>query len=1303
MSKLQRRRAEELFHRAADLPPEQRPSFLAEHCADDSGVRAEVESLLRHLEEETVASLHPLVQDDGADAELVGQHIGSYKLLQLIGEGGFGSVYMAEQEEPVRRMVALKIIKLGMDTKQVIARFEAERQALALMEHPNIARVLDAGATDTGRPYFVMELVRGIPITKYCDQNNLPMRERLDLFTQVCRAVQHAHQKGVIHRDIKPSNVMVTLHDGTPVPKVIDFGIAKAMSQRLTERTLFTEFLQFIGTPEYMSPEQAEMSGLDIDTRTDIYSLGVLLYELLTGTTPFDATVLRSAAYGEIQRIIREQDPPTPSRRVSTLGAELPNVAKCRHTEPSTLSKLMRGDLDWIVMRALEKDRTRRYDTAAGLAADIQRHLNHEPVLAGPPGAAYKLRKFVRRNQTSVLAGSVVTAAVLIGCALATIGFIQARTEAERATREAESTQAINAFFNDMLVSVDPMQLRLLSAFALDGELPHGNSGGFARDVSVAEMVRGASDQIDAAFVGKPELEATARETIGMTLRGLGRYADARPQLQAALDLRRRILGNDHPDTLRARLALGDLLFETGRPAEGEPLVRAALEGMQRIHGAEHPKTLSCASILAAVLSDEGKFEESETLFRDTLAAQRRVLGAERRDTLATMWKWSVAQLWQRKLNEGQALARELYDISSRTLSPHDSLNILCQPLLGWWHVARFEYEQAENVLRPALEQCRRMLGAEHPFTYMTMQGLARSLQGQDLQQEKEQLYRDALAGLRATRGRLHWQTISTTVSFAQWLDSGGRFDEAGQLYRAAVDDCSRAWGECNDYTLRMMATLAGFLERAGKLDEAASVLRERLAIMEKNPQEKPLTVYFATNELAQALVRMGKVDEGRRVTQELIDSEKLRADAHPDDPLALNSYAWTLLACTPADMRDPARALPVAKKAVERSDAEVSAILDTLALAYHLTGDNDRAVETQLKSLELLPRDMASDLDYGAHLVRYLLDKGDQAAADEFVLKGVDMYRTALGEDNPLLAVEFNNAAVSLGRAGNYALAEGLLREAVELNRKLLGPRHEQVALTLANLAAMRCSQNKYEQAVEDFRAALALRRELLGDDDWQVAWTQNALGIALWAAGDLPAAVKALSDVVATYRRLQLEHVPAALESRRELADILIASGRFAEAEAFIQDTLAETRALYGDDHASTAKAMRVLGSLLLANGHADQAEPILRESVAIFKRLGLPEHEEWWAAEAENTLGCCLTALQHFDQAEPLLLESYQALSAARGESYRGTRAALERLVNLYETWGRPEQASAWRAKLALLQPVSRKADKTPADSR
>jgi len=432
-----------LFEAAVEIEsPAERKAYLDRACGGNQELRAAVESLLQAHDQagdflETPAFGQGVSPDATLPTEGPGTIIGRYKLLEQIGEGGFAVVYMAEQAEPVRRKVALKIIKLGMDTKQVIGRFEVEQQALAMMDHPNIAKVLDGGITESGRPYFVMELVRGIPITEYCDENNLSTRQRLELFIDVCGALQHAHQKGIIHRDVKPSNVLVTLHDDRPVPKVIDFGVAKALGRPLTDKTLFTEFRQFVGTPEYMSPEQARLGGLDIDTRCDIYALGVLLYELLTGTTPFTPEQLRGIGYDEILRTIRQTDPPKPSTRLTSLGETLTEVAARRRAAPEALERLVRGDLDWIAMRCLEKDRTRRYETAHGLALDVRRHLSHEPVAAGPPGVGYRLRKFIRRHRTSVAAWALVAAALIVGLVAASVGFLQASHEREIARREA--------------------------------------------------------------------------------------------------------------------------------------------------------------------------------------------------------------------------------------------------------------------------------------------------------------------------------------------------------------------------------------------------------------------------------------------------------------------------------------------------------------------------------------------------------------------------------------------------------------------------------------------------------------------------------------------------------------------------------------------------------------------------------------------------------------------------------------------------------------------------------------------------
>ncbi|MEM6468363.1 MAG: serine/threonine-protein kinase [Planctomycetota bacterium] len=484
---------ERIFHVARDIAaPESRAEYLDQVCARDQALRKRVEKLLRVYEQEQSflkSNSDPLPTEAIGELNVrSGQQIGRYKLLQKIGEGGFGVVFMAEQSQPVRRKVALKVIKPGMDTEAVVARFEAERQALAMMDHPNIARVFDGGATDGGRPYFVMELVKGVPITEYCDKNELSTDQRLRLFTTVCQAVQHAHQKGIIHRDLKPSNVLVTLADGEPIVKVIDFGVAKATNQQLTEKTLFTAFGQMVGTPQYMSPEQAEMSCLDVDTRSDVYSLGVLLYELLTGTTPLEAERLRTAGYAEMQRLIREEEPPKPSTRLSTSGNKLTILAKHRKVTPEKLKSQVKGDLDWVVMKALEKDRNRRYVAPSELGEDVTRYLSNQPVEAYPPSTAYRIRKFIRRNGSLVAGATVFTLLLLMTTTVASRGWLHAsmlaadlRKNEDKLTRRNQELEAKND---------------LLQKSFLDRAIADALGGNFLRaEISIAQAKEAGADQ----------------------------------------------------------------------------------------------------------------------------------------------------------------------------------------------------------------------------------------------------------------------------------------------------------------------------------------------------------------------------------------------------------------------------------------------------------------------------------------------------------------------------------------------------------------------------------------------------------------------------------------------------------------------------------------------------------------------------------------------------------------------------------------------------------------------------------------
>ncbi|HZL38556.1 MAG TPA: serine/threonine-protein kinase [Tepidisphaeraceae bacterium] len=727
-------RALAILTQALDQPEAHRQAFIEGACGGDAALLTEVQSLLAsharagEFMANPTASVPP---GQGAGVDLLnspGTSIGPYRLLQVIGEGGFGMVYMAEQTHPVHRKVAVKVIKLGMDTRQVIARFEAERQALAIMDHPHIAKVLDAGATDAGRPYFVMELVRGVPITDYCDTNNLPLPDRLELFVQVCKAVQHAHSKGIIHRDLKPSNVMVCMAEGKPSPKIIDFGIAKATDQRLTEKTIFTEFRQMIGTPQYMSPEQAEMAGIDIDTRSDVYALGVLLYELLVGSTPFDPEELRSKAYGEMQRIIREVEPPRPSTRLSTLADAGHTIASRRRIDAGKLGHLLKGELDWIVMRAMEKDRTRRYETANALAMDVQRHLDNEPVLARPPSTIYRLRKFARKHRAGVIGTGAVAAALLLAVVGTSIGLVRARAAlgksktsegiaihqsevsakllkdvvAARAAAEAQSRRARAA--NDFMG-------QMLGAGTSDG-------AGAMADMTVSKILDQASLRLD-GLKDQPELELDARATLARGYTSLRQFDKAIANIDRALELSRAMTGPESEQTLQI---LGDAMNipRSSGYVVAERMARTGAETARRVLGPRHPVTRNLLLSLGAIVGRQGKSADAEKIFRElTLQVGEPGYVVPVGGSARYFLNLAQAVLAQGRLAEGEQIQRQAIEVASRE-KPVPRGGLLMAELAETYY-RECKFPEAEKMFREALAYQRRALGAAHPDTMETM------------------------------------------------------------------------------------------------------------------------------------------------------------------------------------------------------------------------------------------------------------------------------------------------------------------------------------------------------------------------------------------------------------------------------------------------------------------------------------------------------------------------------------------------------------------------------------------------------
>jgi non-specific serine/threonine protein kinase/serine/threonine-protein kinase len=751
------------------------------------------------------------------------RQIGPYVVEALIGQGGMGSVYKAQQHHPIRRPVAIKVIKLGMDTREVIARFDSERQALALMDHPNVARVIDAGATETGRPYFVMEHVDGEPITSFCDNQNYTVRQRLQLFKQACEGVQHAHQKAIIHRDLKPSNILVTLKDGPGAPgqvKVIDFGVAKAISQRLTQHTLTTETGQLLGTPEYMAPEQAD-GGAAVDTRSDVYSLGVILYELLTGALPFDPTTLRSGGYHEIQRIIREVDPPRPCTRLWGLGASGHEIAQRRQTPLSLLHQQLRRELEWIPLKAMRKEPSQRYSSPRELAEDIDNYLSSRPLRAGPVSRTYRLRKFFRRNKAGVGAAAIMVL-LLVG------GIVATSWQAIRASRERDNAQAT---------------LDFLTTDVLSGATPDNIPDARVRDQIISAMIAPAARRVSENFKDRPLIEASVRAAIQTVLREIGRSDLALGHAESALAIRRRLLGEDHPDTITSLHNYATVIQSLGRNAQVEPLQRDALDRFRRVLGEDDLKTLEALNNYAYTLNEIGRHAEAEQLFKEALERYRRVRGRDHLDSIT-------------------------------------ALNNYASMLRPFGRAA-----EAESLYEEALEDCVRVLGNDHPVTIHAMTNYAGVLVSLNRPAEAAPLYKEVRERSRRVLGEDHPDTLKFQSNYAMSLRWQGRLEDAEAEFRQAIEASRRVLGADHRNTLTALSNYTGLLQSLGRLTEAELLARQCVASAKDNSSigpNHPRTRAFATNH-ARILDALGRHEDAAGVRKEFgLPEPAARASTRP-------------------------------------------------------------------------------------------------------------------------------------------------------------------------------------------------------------------------------------------------------------------------------------------------------------------------------------------------------------------------------------------------------------------------------------
>jgi non-specific serine/threonine protein kinase/serine/threonine-protein kinase len=733
-----------------------------------------------------------------------------------------GVVYQAQQQLPIRRDVALKIIKPGMDSREVIARFEIERQALAVMDHPNIARVFDAGTTSNGRPYFAMELVEGIPITDYCDSKRLSIQERIQLFIPICKAIQHAHQKGIIHRDIKPSNILVTERDANPVPKVIDFGLAKALGQQLSDGPTMTNFGNIVGTPDYMSPEQAEFSRQDIDTRSDVYSLGAVLYELLTGAIPLKREGLANIPYFEVLKRIREEETPPPSTRLRQSTTVVDTASK-RQSDSSRLPKLLHGELDWITMKALEKDRTRRYETVNGLARDLQRYLQGEPVEAGPPSTRYRMSKLVKKHRVLLATASAFVILLLVGVVVSS-------WLAVRANRAEQEARAVNEFLqNDLLAQA--------SAYAQARPDTKVDP-----DLKVRTTLDRAAERIEGKFKSQPLVEGSIRQTIGNAYKDLGLFPEADRQLGRALELRRSQLGEAHAQTLTTMNSIAQLYVLQGKRQPAVTLYEKVRDNRRRILGDDHPDTLKTGSDLAEVYQLEGKYAEAAPLFTHVLERERRVLGNHHPQTLETM----------------------------------DRLAVL--------HRAEGKYAEAEPLYLEVLELRRRDLGEEHPDTLIASNNLALLYQYEGKLSDAEMLFKKTVEGMRRVLGKDHIETLIAMGNLGIVYFRQGKFSEVEPIFIEVMETKRRVLGEEHPETLTSMNNLGVFYRQQGKYPQAEALYAKVIEVQRRVLGEEHPNMLLSMNGLGLLYERQGKTAQAQELYAKVIGVQRrVLGDEHPD------------------------------------------------------------------------------------------------------------------------------------------------------------------------------------------------------------------------------------------------------------------------------------------------------------------------------------------------------------------------------------------------------------------------------------
>lgn len=1214
-----------------------RELFLDGACGKDEKLRTQVARMVAdHFRAGGFLNLQaPVLSETMAlpTLEKAGSRIGNYKLLEQIGEGGMGTVWMADQVQPVQRRVALKLIRVDCGSSQMIlSRFEAERQAIALMDHPHIARLLDAGATADGSPYFVMELVKGLPLSEFCDAHCLSVVDRLHLFQQICSAVQHAHQKGIIHRDLKPSNILVESHDGKPVPKIIDFGIAKATSaMKLSENTLFTGFGNVLGTPLYMAPEQANFNALDIDTRADVYALGVILYELLTGSTPLTKETIKDAALDQIVKMIREHEAQTPSSRISSSEGK-PAIAASRFSEPERLSRFVKGELDWIVMKALSKERERRYESASSFGRDIERFLSHEPVQAGPPSSAYRIRKFIRRNRLQVSAGAIVIMALLAGVIGTTLGLLEVKRQyqvaiaesaaketalqsesRQRALAEQSEAKAIAAVEAERIAREQSDKRRAqiekgveLFANMLTGINPRNEElGGPTLYQQLLEKAEKAAVELEGHAVGDAVSVARLQTILGQTLTELGNPKIAVNILEKAVVTRKSLLGADHADTLTSLHELALAYQEAGMQGESLRVFEQTLSARKLQLGSDHSDTISTMGGLARAYQNQGRLDEAVILLEAALLAIKEKLGPGHNDVLSSMHRLGVAYRLVGRLEEGVVLLEQTMEARKNILGADHYRTLQTMTSLANVYSEAGRNDEALQLEERALAATKSKLGAEHPATFVCMNNLAGTYMQAGKFEKSVALMEELMTLSQTKRGVDHPATIEAIANLGFAYVQAGQLDRALPLIEQALAAKKLKFPADHPSIFTSISQLGSYYERAGKHALALPLFEQLFAAQKEKLGADHAETLGTMDNLANAYQQAGDLHMATAISEQTLATRKAKLGLdHPHTLRSMNNLAGKYMSLSKFD-----RALEMHQECFEAQKIKLGPEHpDTLMSMANICRAYRRAGKPDHVFCERAYAKIQAELGDAHYLTLGTMNELALAYADADKLdKALPLLKKRWGESSAEYVSTLHNLGIDCLNRKRWTDAEFLFRECLDVQTKA-DPDDVMTFISHKTLGTALLAQKKFAEA-EPFllKGYVGLEKRLALVDASQHCPLKETLEylVGLYSGWHGAEANNGYDANAAEWR------------NKRDAYDATVAAiippagDKLNEALPRFEQLFAERKEKLGADHPDTLRSMSTLAMAYQAAGKLNQALILFEDVLATSKAKLSPDH--------------------------------------------------------------------------------------------